>query len=439
MSTSDFINNIITDYKQEQTIKNENDVKENQNIINEQNQNNQVIRRKQEKEPYLIIVDYSERFYNYFLGDNKYYSMKDENLFWQYFFPENVIRHIKFKYNKNILFDEKNSNANKKIHITLYSYDDAKNNVIKNNSLNNSLNNSSTNKTNNVIKKINLYINIENLYRGKLSYQTKVNNRNLKNSNNIKNLNNANKENDIEKFFEKDNIDIYLYNHLDKIIINEKYFHTPIIHSEINYFLKNKDNISPSIETPWEEKKFCLFASVNSINAEKKQVLFKALREIDECNRIKEFYDEIGNETCYNSQKMLNIFNRYKFVFVCENSLADGYITEKIFNVFFAKTIPIYWGSEKIYNYINKDSFICLNDLPIKHKYKINSYAINRKRANLNYEAAIDYINNLKTKINNLKDNKDLYYKMLNQQKINSDYNNENYNIELENYIYNKI
>ena len=46
------------------------------------------------------------------------------------------------------------------------------------------------------------------------------------------------------------------------------------------------------------------------------------------------------------------------YAFVSENSIGDGYITEKIFNCFFARTIPVYYGSKKINRYINPRAFI---------------------------------------------------------------------------------
>lgn len=55
--------------------------------------------------------------------------------------------------------------------------------------------------------------------------------------------------------------------------------------------------------------------------------------------------------------------NNYKFVFVFENTeLIDGYITEKIFDVFYGGSIPIYLGPENIINYINNKCFINFRD-----------------------------------------------------------------------------
>lgn len=58
-----------------------------------------------------------------------------------------------------------------------------------------------------------------------------------------------------------------------------------------------------------------------------------------------------------------NCINDYKFVFVFENTeLINGYITEKIFDVFYGGSIPIYLGAKNINNYINDRCFINLRD-----------------------------------------------------------------------------
>jgi len=54
-----------------------------------------------------------------------------------------------------------------------------------------------------------------------------------------------------------------------------------------------------------------------------------------------------------------SILSRYKFSICYENARdIPGYITEKIFDSFFACCIPIYWGSNNIHNYIDKRCFI---------------------------------------------------------------------------------
>ena len=54
-----------------------------------------------------------------------------------------------------------------------------------------------------------------------------------------------------------------------------------------------------------------------------------------------------------------NILEKYKFCFSLENAInINGYITEKIFDCFVSGTIPIYLGSNSIYDFVPKDCFI---------------------------------------------------------------------------------
>ena len=106
----------------------------------------------------------------------------------------------------------------------------------------------------------------------------------------------------------------------------------------------------------------------------------------------------------------MNKFNEYKFVFVSENSVNDGYITEKIFNCYFSRTIPIYYGSNKINTFFNSDTFINMN--------------------NSDHD-------NIKELIIELSTNEDKYENFINRQIINN-YDDENYKIKECDFI-NKI
>jgi len=64
----------------------------------------------------------------------------------------------------------------------------------------------------------------------------------------------------------------------------------------------------------------------------------------------------------YNSQEFRNFISQFKFMISMENSREDTYITEKIINPLLAGIIPVYWGSKYIYDYINKERFLCLEN-----------------------------------------------------------------------------
>ena len=53
------------------------------------------------------------------------------------------------------------------------------------------------------------------------------------------------------------------------------------------------------------------------------------------------------------------VLERYKFA-ICYENVKDvpGYITEKIFDCFFAGSVPVYWGADNITDYVPADCFI---------------------------------------------------------------------------------
>ena len=61
---------------------------------------------------------------------------------------------------------------------------------------------------------------------------------------------------------------------------------------------------------------------------------------------------------------LTEVYKDYKFGFAMENVNEDGYITEKIMNVFIGGAIPIYWGTEKVKTIFNPESFVYVNDYP---------------------------------------------------------------------------
>lgn len=201
------------------------------------------------------------------------------------------------------------------------------------------------------------------------------------------------------KNYNNNKIKIYFYNHIDKIEKTNNYISIPVIYLQMNFLQKYYHENKPSIQTPFDKKKNCLIAT--SLNNQDKKNISNILYFLfNTCDFISNKKDIIGNKSCYNDIELLNLFNQYKFVFVSENSIMDGYITEKIFNCFLSRTIPIYYGSKKIDYFFNKKAFINLN----------------------NYKNSSDYIKLIK----NI-DNENTYNEIINTKIINDEYNDENY------------
>jgi len=201
--------------------------------------------------------------------------------------------------------------------------------------------------------------------------------------------------------YANENIQIYFYNHIDKMVINDKYISIPIIYTIINHYNLFKNYIKPTIMTPFTEKKFCIFTSKWDYKN-----IGPILRKYGKCDHIKDFKARVGNKSLYFSNEILNLFNEYKFVFSSENSFTNGYITEKIFNIFFSKCIPIYLGPDDTYRYFNKNCFINANNKQ-----------------------------NLELKIKEYSNNEISYNEILYTKKINENYNDENYLNKLNKFI----
>lgn len=210
--------------------------------------------------------------------------------------------------------------------------------------------------------------------------------------------------------YSNDLINIYLYNHIDKIELTNNYIAIPIIYLQMNYLKKFYNAICPSIYTEYQNKKFCLIAT-NTINLHEnnghKRNIINVLSQIGKCDTLNTHKRHIRDKSCYHDAELLNIFNQYKFVFVCENSTNNGYITEKIFNCYFARTIPIYFGSKKINNYFNSNTFVNMNEYEIDNN--------------------INLIKSINTK--------EIFESYINSNIINDLYSNENYKEKINNFI----
>lgn len=81
-------------------------------------------------------------------------------------------------------------------------------------------------------------------------------------------------------------------------------------------------------------------------------------------NRLQRFISNLSGRAPFPSYRgkvasKLETLRKYRFC-ICYENIRDlpGYITEKIFDSFFAGCIPIYWGAPNITSYIPQDCFI---------------------------------------------------------------------------------
>ena len=163
----------------------------------------------------------------------------------------------------------------------------------------------------------------------------------------------------------------------------------PVIHCRLSYYSRIQNDFGHLLTTRFEDKKFALFVSQSVLNKNKRP-LFDLMSQYGAVDHIKMF-PELEGVSCYNSLELLKLFNQYKFIIACENSHTAGYITEKLFNVFLSKSIAIYDGAPDIHEFIKPKCFIPLSP-------------------NLGMDIAV------------IKDNKDLYNKIVDNDKIQDKY-----------------
>jgi GR25 family glycosyltransferase involved in LPS biosynthesis len=118
------------------------------------------------------------------------------------------------------------------------------------------------------------------------------------------------------------------------------------------------------------KKKFCAY--MYSYDIPYRVELFHSIskyKKVDSlgksCNNDTKKYDRdtYNNDETYNDIAV-NKYAEYKFVLALENSIKNGYVTEKIINPILANSIPIYAGPEDIFEFINKKRVIYVYDFP---------------------------------------------------------------------------
>lgn len=111
-------------------------------------------------------------------------------------------------------------------------------------------------------------------------------------------------------------------------------------------------------------KKFLLYISSRCL--QHRESAFDALSEVTTTTSGGRCHGSANN---YNSIKVSGTwqdsqaaYSSFLFGLVMENTKTKGYVTEKILNAFIGGTVPIYYGSEDVFQIFNKDAFVYYNE-----------------------------------------------------------------------------
>ena len=135
------------------------------------------------------------------------------------------------------------------------------------------------------------------------------------------------------------------------------------------------------------KSKFCnfLFSNHSGKRGEILDILSK-YKKVDCAGRYR-------NNTGYalpgrgDQEHKINFIADYKFTIASENSLGNGYVTEKIIHPLSVGSIPIYWGSDSVQKDFNRKCFMYYNDFSSKENFLNKIISIDKNKDE--YEAMI--------------------------------------------------
>jgi len=152
----------------------------------------------------------------------------------------------------------------------------------------------------------------------------------------------------------------YIYNDISSPIrLTNGSLALPCVYYRIRHFLCGRPIDD---KCPFEKKKFCLFTSRNFMNEKKRHAIEQLTARFGKVDFLQEYDHLLKHRSCYEDAELLKVYNQYKFIICFENSNTNGYITEKIFNVFLSGSIPIYDGAPDVGDFINKNAFLGFDD-----------------------------------------------------------------------------
>ena len=101
-------------------------------------------------------------------------------------------------------------------------------------------------------------------------------------------------------------------------------------------------------------RKFCSFVVSNAKGAPERERFFQLLSEYKQVDSGGRYKNNVGGPV----PDKTAFIKDYKFNIAFENSMCDGYTTEKIMEPMLVNSVPIYWGNKLIDRDFNPASFI---------------------------------------------------------------------------------
>lgn len=92
------------------------------------------------------------------------------------------------------------------------------------------------------------------------------------------------------------------------------------------------------------------------------------------------------------AEDKLAVMSNYRFALCFENASFPGYITEKIFDAFFAGCIPVYLGAPDVERYIPRDAFVDVREFRTHEELEHHLRGVGEAEARHHLEAARTFL-----------------------------------------------
>lgn len=154
-----------------------------------------------------------------------------------------------------------------------------------------------------------------------------------------------------------ENLDM-IFTYCDDLVDNKKYF---------KYFMPQPEKVDNIFVRKFTLKKLITFVGSNKhsdicselYTERRKAIKYFGTNHIDDFD----FYGKLWEKGEYPGymgaiKNKLEILSQYKFCICYENCILNGWVSEKIFECFYARCIPVYLGAPNITDFIPADTFI---------------------------------------------------------------------------------
>jgi hypothetical protein len=122
------------------------------------------------------------------------------------------------------------------------------------------------------------------------------------------------------------------------------------------------------LDQPLDKTGFATFVNSNP-NSEKRNQLVKMISEYKRVDCGGPLFNNVGGVIPRPTPAKIDFARTRKFHLAFENSSYAGYVTEKILHGFYARSVPIYWGSPTVAMDFNPEAFINWHDYKDDKKF----------------------------------------------------------------------